>query len=78
MLLPVYGAGEPAVSSVSSQGIADRIRERGRPCSLCSGEAEALEALDALLSEGDILLTLGAGSVSRLGGLFLSKGEGEC
>ena len=38
-------------------------------------EEDALSALGSLLREGDVLLTLGAGSVSRLGGLFLS-GEG--
>lgn len=72
LLLPVYGAGEAAIPSISSQGIADRMRADGRPCRLCGDEKEALAALDSLLEEGDVLLTLGAGSVSRLGGLFLS------
>ena len=75
LLLPVYGAGEAVVPSVSSRGIADRLRADGHPCRLCEGEEDALSALGCLLREGDVLLTLGAGSVSRLGGLFLS-GEG--
>ena len=74
LLLPVYGAGEAVVPSVSSRGIADRLRAEGHPCRLCEGEEDALSALGSLLREGDILLTLGAGSVSRLGGLFLSGG----
>ena len=82
LLLPVYGAGEAVVPSVSSRGIADRLRAEGRPCRLCEGEADALSALGSLLRDGDVLLTLGAGSVSRLGGLFLSGegtgAEGEC
>ena len=72
LLLPVYGTGEAVVPSVSSQGLADRMRADGCPCRLCGDEKEALAALDSLVEEGDVLLTLGAGSVSRLGGLFLS------
>ena len=72
LLLPVYGAGEAVVPSVSSQGLADRMRADGCSCRLCGDEKEALAALDSLVEEGDVLLTLGAGSVSRLGGLFLS------
>ena len=74
LLLLVYGAGEAVVPSVSSRGIADRLRAEGHPCRLCEGEEDALSALGSLLREGDVLLTLGAGSVSRLGGLFLSGG----
>lgn len=74
LLLPVYGAGEIADISVSSQEIADRMRP-GSLCQLCGDEVETLAALDALVREGDVLLTLGAGSVSRLGGLFLTGAE---
>lgn len=72
LLLPIYDAGEAALPSISSQGIADRIRACGYSCCLCENEENALDVLDSLVKEGDILLTLGAGSVSRLGRLFLS------
>lgn len=71
LLLPVYGAGEAVLSEVSSEEIADRMRSNGRSCYLCENEEKALSTLEALTREGDVLLTLGAGSISRLGGLFL-------
>lgn len=71
-LLPVYGAGEAPIPAASSQSIRDRMRPDDPPCRVCVDEGEALEMLDSCTREGDVLLTLGAGSVSRLGGLFLS------
>ena len=77
LLLPVYGAGEPPIPSVSSQSIRDRMRPDDPPCRVCADEGEALEVLDSLTRKDDVLLTLGAGSVSRLGGLFLSRERPE-
>lgn len=73
LLLPVYSAGEKAVSEISSQDIFDIMEENGRSCVLCRDEADALSRLDQLLNGDDVLLTLGAGSVSGLGGAWLKK-----
>ena len=70
-LLPVYSAGESPLPFASSDSIAERINLRGRRCGLCPDLETAAGMLRAFAREGDILLTMGAGDVYRVGELFL-------
>ncbi len=71
LLLPVYAAGEKAISGISSQDICNVMEENGHSSVLCRDETDALFRLDVLLQGDDVLLTLGAGSVSGLGEAWL-------
>ncbi len=72
VVLPIYPAREQPLPGVSSALVAEAARAGGatrvvEPASL----DEALAGLSALLEPGDVLLTLGAGDVHRLGERWL-------
>ena len=73
LLLPIYSAGEEALPTVSSEDIAQRINEAGGRCVVCSGMEEAAKQLRDRAYAGDIILTMGAGNVFRVGETFLSE-----
>jgi UDP-N-acetylmuramate--alanine ligase len=73
LLLPVYSAGEKPTSNISSGDIFEIMTKDGCRCLLCQDEEDALSRLDSLLRGGDVLLILGAGSVSRLGEIYLES-----
>ena len=67
VLLDVYPAGEEPIAGADSPALARAIRSRGRvePV-LAADPAEVPAVLDAVLADGDLLLTMGAGSIGRL------------
>jgi len=67
-LLDIYAASEAPISGVSGELLAERIRESGRTqAAYSSSFSAAAERVVQLASEGDMVLTLGAGNVSQLG-----------
>ena len=63
-----YSAGEPKLPDVEAAGLADAIRARGHRDVRFLPDLERVPAeLAPELREGDLVLTLGAGSVGRLG-----------
>jgi UDP-N-acetylmuramate--alanine ligase len=68
VVLPIYAASEEPIPGVTAERLADRIRkERGGPCIDVAPEfATAVSVVAANAREGDLILTLGAGSVSQL------------
>ncbi len=71
-VLDIYPAGEPPIKGISAKALVDRMRQAGH------SKAEYLPAGDDLLKRlsetvqpGDLLLTLGAGSVWKVGENFL-------
>ncbi len=71
-VLDIYPAGEPPIQGVSAKALVERMRQAGH------SKAEYLPAGDNLLKRlsetvqpGDLLLTLGAGSVWKVGENFL-------
>lgn len=67
LLSAVYPAGEEPIPNADSRALARCIRSRGRvePI-LCDTVSEMPEALNRLLQDGDLLLTLGAGDIGTL------------
>ena len=64
-LLDVYAASEEPIAGVDAQALASRV---GRPQVRYAGTAAAaIEAVKQRAVEGDLILTLGAGSVSQVG-----------
>lgn len=67
LLLPVYAAGEAAITGANSKAIAQAMRLRGFHDVLLAEDAEELASLcQQLLLDHDVLLTLGAGDIGQL------------
>jgi UDP-N-acetylmuramate--alanine ligase len=74
LILDIYAASEPPIEGITGEILAQRIQERGKPeAHYAISFAEAAEAVVAGAHEGDMILTLGAGSVSQLGPMILEK-----
>jgi len=72
-LTEVYPASEDPIPGVSGLSLAQGIRQVGSSeVVFCEDHQSCLRELKDLCQPGDVLLTLGAGDISRLGGMFLS------
>jgi UDP-N-acetylmuramate--alanine ligase len=77
-IVDIYAASELPIEGVTSEGLAQTVREKGNPAALyvCSFE-DAVSSVTAIAEAGDMILTLGAGSVSQLGPMILEKLEAK-
>jgi len=71
-LLPIYSAGEPS-EGITSASISDIMNLDGHDAVLCDDQEDALTKLDSALRSGDVLMTLGAGNVTKLGKAYLRR-----
>jgi UDP-N-acetylmuramate--alanine ligase len=73
-VLDIYAASEKAIEGISGEALARTIREKGgRSAQYVNSFADAVSSAAAVAEEGDMILTLGAGSVSQLGPMILEK-----
>jgi UDP-N-acetylmuramate--alanine ligase len=73
-VLDIYAASEKPIEGITGEALAQRIREKsGQSVYYASSFAEAVSAAAAAAADGDMILTLGAGSVSQLGPMILEK-----
>jgi UDP-N-acetylmuramate--alanine ligase len=74
LVLPIYAASEAPIEGVEARVLAEAIRAHGhrRVTYLASAE-EAVDTLTTRLGGSDILLTLGAGDVWRIGPQVLAR-----
>jgi UDP-N-acetylmuramate--alanine ligase len=73
-LLDIYGASEPAIEGVNSQALIEKIRSYGhRAAHYTPGMDEGVAAIAAAAEPGDLVITLGAGSVSQAADRILDK-----
>ena len=73
-VLDIYAASEPPIEGVSGEALAERITDVGEKDARYSASfAEAVAAVAAGAEAGDMILTLGAGSVSQIGPMILEK-----
>ena len=74
VLTEIYAAGEPKIHGVEAAALADAIRARGHRDVRFVPELERVPAeLVPELRSGDLVLTLGAGSVSQVGPRLLER-----
>ena len=74
VLLDIYGASEQPIEGVTAQALASRMREFGHRDVLYAGSNEAgVREIVAGVVPGDLIVTLGAGSVSQLGEKILEE-----
>lgn len=72
----VYGSREAPIEGVTGALVADAARSRGhRHVRYLSEREEVVPALEAELLDGDVLITMGAGDVYRLGESYLAGGK---
>jgi UDP-N-acetylmuramate--alanine ligase len=75
-LLDIYPASEKPIEGITAEALARRIGgARNGKVAYAPSFADAVATVAALAQPGDMVLTLGAGSVSQLGGMLLQKLE---
>jgi UDP-N-acetylmuramate--alanine ligase len=73
-VLDIYAASEKPIEGISGEALARTIQEKGgRTAEYVSSFADAASSAAAVAQDGDMILTLGAGSVSQLGPMILEK-----
>ncbi len=73
-ILPIYPAGEKPIEGVSHDLIYNAVKKAGhKRVQKCDSREECFEILKGVLKEGDLLLTLGAGNVYRIGERLLNE-----
>ena len=74
LLADIYPAGEEAVPGITSEALAEAIGQRGHRQVLYVGDLRAAaERLAGIVRDGDVVLTLGAGSVWTVGDELLKR-----
>jgi UDP-N-acetylmuramate--alanine ligase len=74
VVLPIYPARERPIAGVTSSLVTERAVRLGHPKVVCAAGLEAsLGLLDELTRPGDVVLTMGAGDVHRLGEMWLGS-----
>jgi UDP-N-acetylmuramate--alanine ligase len=74
LLTDVYGAGEEEIPGITAEALAQAIAERGHRHAVYAGDLKAAtERLAAEARAGDVVLTLGAGSVWSAGEELLRR-----
>ena len=77
-LLDIYAASEDEIAGVSGGSLAEKVRSYGhRGVHYAPSLAEGIEAIAAAAEPGDLVITLGAGSVSQAGEKILEKLRGS-
>jgi len=75
-VLDIYAASEPPIAGVTGEGLARQIASLGRrQATYAPSFSDAIDRVIAAAQPGDMILTLGAGSVSQLGPQILERLE---
>ena len=79
IMLPIYAASENEIEGVTSQAVCEGIRANSQKNVICMENQEAVIAhLKSILKEGNLLLTLGAGDVWKIGETFINTIRQGC
>jgi len=78
VMLPIYAAGEKKIINVNARNLHQGIMDHGHKNAVFAEEKEsAITYLKEILQSGDILLTLGAGDVWKIGTEVLRQLDGN-
>ena len=73
-VLDIYAASEQPIDGITGETLARQISEKGgRTAAYAPSFVDAVASVASQAQEGDMVLTLGAGSVSQLGPMILEK-----
>lgn len=67
ILAPIYAAREPADPTISSEILAEAITTKNPNVRALAGFAEIVEVLKTEAGEGDLIMTIGAGDIYKVG-----------
>ena len=70
-VLDIYAASEKPIEGISGEALAQAVQAGGHSANYAASFAEAAQSVAACAQPGDMILTLGAGSVSQLGPMIL-------
>lgn len=73
ILMDIYAAREKDTGLVSSNELGDAIRALGQNCINLHSHAEVADYLASKVKEDDLILTVGAGDVVKVGEILLNK-----
>ena len=74
VVLDIYAASEAPIEGISGEVLANRIREAcGKTVQYANSFPVAIDLASSAAEPGDMILTLGAGSVSQLGPMLVDK-----
>jgi UDP-N-acetylmuramate--alanine ligase len=74
LVLDIYAASEKPIAGVTAEALVERMRQFGHRGAAYAGSNDAgVEMIAQNVEPGDMILTLGAGSVSQLGDKILEK-----
>lgn len=74
IVLDIYAASEQPIPGITGEVLANRLTSAGsRDVRYAASFAEAAQAISGVPEEGDMILTLGAGSISQLGPMILER-----
>jgi UDP-N-acetylmuramate--alanine ligase len=71
ILTDIYAASEPAIEGVTAQSLCERLTAAGHPDVTYVKKEEIPAHLLARVRSGDLVLTLGAGDITRIGEEFV-------
>jgi UDP-N-acetylmuramate--alanine ligase len=73
-LLDIYAASEPEIEGVTAEALLEKIRSYGhRSAHYASSIEEGAAAIAAAAEPGDLIVTLGAGTISHAADKILEK-----
>ncbi len=74
ILLEVYPAGEQHIKDADGRALARSVRGRGQVDPVFVEDLEGVDSVvESVIQDGDILLTLGAGSIGAWSAEFLAR-----
>jgi UDP-N-acetylmuramate--alanine ligase len=78
VLTDIYGAGEPAIAGVTVDALAAAVRGAGTaPVHVVSSLDDVPQAVASLARGGDLVVTMGAGSIGSVGDRILARLKAE-
>ena len=72
-VLDIYAASEDPIPGITAESLASRIRAAGTEANYVGAFSEAASHAASLVKSGDLVLTLGAGSVYQIGPMVLDE-----
>src|SRR5215469_9145320 len=73
-VLDIYAASEEPIEGITAEALAEKIKEKsGKTVRYVSSPKEAIDSVVAAAEDGDMILTLGAGSVSQFGPMIVEQ-----
>lgn len=74
VVMDIYGAGEKPIPGVSGQALCEGIRKHGhKDVTFIAEQEKIVEHMASVLKKGDLMITLGAGDVWKLGEQVLER-----